>query len=945
MKILSLKMMLPLLALLLTFSSVFAQKVNPNVQKLDAQKLNHEHVCTGHHHRLLQEQEELKLPIPDASNSVMTLNPPTNVKVNVEGTAHLHITWDEPNNCSNCSYAILIDDDGILSNGYHAYLAAGSKTYKGIHRTYHNTGLTIGQTFNVYVQSNIYGTSNYSAFVDAGTYKYEWKTLGATNNQLNITYEGWTTAQENEIKGVVARMRPILNAEYGYPSRTIDVVIRKENNYGPQYDDIDNVIQVPENRILVNREWHLLTHELAHAWRDNVTVTSTPTWNYDPLNSGFEEGFAQTAANDCMNEYILAYPNDYDLSGTSSIKNKEYIYNSTRAWDYDLHDQTALSTGAFYTGWALNRGLELTRYEVSAAALKKIDIENDDFYKDFNNTYYATLNANQSTPVSRTMISNVIATVAPQIEGKPAAQWLNDQEIFDCQYTSGRKIFNLTLPVFGNNSFFMENRYFYYETFSTGMDYLQSGGTTTWNHLNGTTGTGRIYDHAGNLKKSFSPVLSNQSNGYGSYSVSLYNYATNTTGSNYLYWGEPVTLGLYKIQMTFGSTTKTDYRVVGTQLNSGDGVFGGILNGNGGEIFIDHESYSPQASLPIVNGAFQGSRSWLNIANANTGAFDSAPGKLTIRYVDANGNEYVTYRNIDIGNGRGLQQFIFDVNEMTPVVTCAAPASSDFQILNYCSGYIKFRTVPFTGTNHQFRYRKSGNATWINTTATTAKDKNIGVLNQCTTYEVQMRVYCATAQQWSNWSSTLSKKTRPQRNNVNGLQPDPHSTYAYLTSYYHGGDRKQFRVWGPGLSTTYKSTTSYYVTYQNLTPNTTYNYQVRRQCGTTGTWSCFSSVRTFTTTASGKAASEDGQIAIKQEPMVNGDVNLFPNPVSGDVINVSVTDPSKTIEFIELMNINGQVLVKQAYNNQSLIQLSVNELPKGMYLVRINGQVTQRFVR
>jgi len=40
---------------------------------------------------------------------------------------------------------------------------------------------------------------------------------------------------------------------------------------------------------------------------------------------------------------------------------------------------------------------------------------------------------------------------------------------------------------------------------------------------------------------------------------------------------------------------------------------------------------------------------------------------LTIRYIDNSGNEYITYKNIDIGNSKGLQKFLLDVNDMIPV--------------------------------------------------------------------------------------------------------------------------------------------------------------------------------------------------------------------------------------------------------------------------------------
>ena len=40
----------------------------------------------------------------------------------------------------------------------------------------------------------------------------------------------------------------------------------------------------------------LMVHELVHAYRDNVTISSNDEWHYDPELSGFEEGMAEAVA-------------------------------------------------------------------------------------------------------------------------------------------------------------------------------------------------------------------------------------------------------------------------------------------------------------------------------------------------------------------------------------------------------------------------------------------------------------------------------------------------------------------------------------------------------------------------------------------------------------------------------------------------------------------------
>lgn len=74
-------------------------------------------------------------------------------------------------------------------------------------------------------------------------------------------------------------------------------------------------------------------------------------------------------------------------------------------------------------------------------------------------------------------------------------------------------------------------------------------------------------------------------------------------------------------------------------------------------------------------------------------------------------------------------------------------------------------------------------------------------------------------------------------------------------------------------------------------------------------------------------------------------LNIYPNPAN-DVLNVSV--PSAVIEDVEVMVINvlGNVVIKNTYNPASGRQAVVNvsELPKGVYFLKA-GSVTKKFVK
>jgi len=637
-----------------------------NTKDLSSSIFVQPHICGGH--GIEQTQNPFIPPKIGKShkNSSVLPNPPTNIQVHFESPYHMYITWDPAVGCTDCTYALLLDNNTNPHDGNYYYSAITSgNNYIRLTRNY--TTLAIDELFNVYLQTYDNTTSTTSNWEDgnAGTYSYGWDMLGHPDNEITFEYNGWSSTQIDILTTFTDRMKPIIRDVFGHPSHSHKVVI-KNRNVGAFYAEQSDTIYIAASEIFTNRRFHLLTHEIIHAWKDNAILAINENWGYDSLLSAYEEGTAQIVAHDCINQYINQYGNDYDLSGVPTILNKTYLSSPYTSWDYDFRHQTALTSGAFYTDSgdaATDRGLTTERYEMAASALKKIQVEYPNFYKDFNQEYYRRLSENNFLTVSKNLIIDIIASVAPTIEGKNAIEWINQQEILGCQIIPGQKIYNSSSYTTSGST----NRYYFYETFSDGNNYQGS----TFNHLNGTVGTGRIYNSSGQMIKNFSPKISEPSNNYGNFVLALVNYDVDISTANRLDWGVATPLALYKVEMTFGSVTEINYRVVGDNLSDGNSVFGGIINANGGQIYIDHEDFPEEDPLQIVNGAFYGTRNWVNIPNSDTGGADSTPGQLTIRYIDDAGNEYIAYKNIEIGNGYGLQALLFDVNDMIPTMYCS----------------------------------------------------------------------------------------------------------------------------------------------------------------------------------------------------------------------------------------------------------------------------------
>ena len=187
---------------------------------------------------------------------------------------------------------------------------------------------------------------------------------------------------------------------------------------------------------------------------------------------------------------------------------------------------------------------------------------------------------------------------------------------------------------------------------------------------------------------------------------------------------------------------------------------------------------------------------------------------------------------------------------------------------------------------------------------------------------------------------------RPLRNNTSGISATGNTNSAYLYSYYHSGDKKQFKYWAAGVSTKYTSTSSYYKSVNNLVSGKTYYYRVRRQCGTTGKWSCWSGTYSFETPLAKMGISQNSNTDNNEfTTLTKEDISVYPNPISSDVLTIQLENHSKTIESLELMDINGRVIWSDYYKAESFVQIPVIDLPKGVYLIRVNGSLTRRVVR
>ena len=318
-----------------------------------------------------------------------------------------------------------------------------------------------------------------------------------------------------------------------------------------------------------------------------------------------------------------------------------------------------------------------TRYEVAAAAIAKIEWEHPGFHRAFNAEFYRRLNADPRLTMSRDLVVDIIRTVAPVIEGRSAAQWIDEQHIFDCADHPGKKVWLQTQRYPWSGDYFIFNRTFLYETFSNGSDwvYTNSAGAYVYYDLNGSPGTATLRSSRGDVVWQKGLQIAPTDNppaffGFGSDEVNLTTQATNLPwpgGDPSTYATNVLPFDLYRltVQFTAGTTVTHDsYQIIGAPLRNAAGVFGGVVGANGGVISLNHRGFPDGPPVPVVNGVFLAAPSWASASHPATASVDSDPGIVDVTYVDAAGNTYTDERVIGYGSSRGNQTFLFDVSRM-----------------------------------------------------------------------------------------------------------------------------------------------------------------------------------------------------------------------------------------------------------------------------------------
>lgn len=290
--------------------------------------------------------------------------------------------------------------------------------------------------------------------VSYGPLHFVWSDLGAATNALTINVvtnyglngaAGFTNTQRNKMMQFYDLVLPILYDVYGPPSHsyTVNVV---NDSYATGTNTFYNGPNIIASSYRENSDGdldqpRLMIHELVHAMRDNVCVSSDDTWHYLPVLSGFEEGMAESVALIVMERFTTLYPTFF----RDREFHKHWGHESSMSfdWDYDFQNHEQIS-GTDYWSSDQGTGVHWERYGTGAAAFYKMYIEDANVFKKFNAEYYRRMNNNHNLIPDRALMVDILKNNVQKVEEDPTDLWINKQRIFDCRVTPGKKIHMLS---------------------------------------------------------------------------------------------------------------------------------------------------------------------------------------------------------------------------------------------------------------------------------------------------------------------------------------------------------------------------------------------------------------------------------------------------------------------------------------------------------------------
>ena len=199
----------------------------------------------------------------------------------------------------------------------------------------------------------------------------------------------------------------------------------------------------------------------------------------------------------------------------------------------------------------------------------------------------------------------------------------------------------------------------------------------------------------------------------------------------------------------------------------------------------------------------------------------------------------------------------------TAVSTCAIPTTAQLSAINLASNSATLKSTQTGLVGYEWRYRKVGDANWIDLAATVTGTTNITGLAASSNYEFQGAAQCTVGGEWSAWSvsktfSTLAEPpcAAPTTAQLNASNIAPTSATLNCTLAGKVGYDWRYRLAGAATWTDMVSSATGSVNLTGLVSSSLYEIQVSVQCTSGGAWSAWTGSQTFITTCVGPSVNQ-----------------------------------------------------------------------------------------
>ena len=358
--------------------------------------------------------------------------------------------------------------------------------------------------------------------------------------------------------------------------------------------------------------WFNYVHEVCHAFKKVLGMSTNAFHQYDEALSIWEESFCQAYVFKIIQLYNERYPNNEEF--------KDYKPFNTAQGNYDYANDEHLSNTSLQSDQN-GMGLSSERYNMSAVAIQKIERtyeakHKQSFYAAFFEELYHRFAADPTLIMSAELFIEILSKMVPWIEYSSLRLWIKKQHVLVSKVIPGEKIFVNFQNYFLNDEFIARIRIYLYETFQNGSDWYDSNGALY--SKNGSTGNLEIKNHKGeSMLQQEIQILPSENppelNQYGSFNIYISNkqefettFASKMTPVANRIWNQLET-GLYEITIRFGNTIKTFYQPLGKDIhNYNSGVVIGFKNNPSGFVKVKwSEFYQIKNGLLLMDKAIQ----------------------------------------------------------------------------------------------------------------------------------------------------------------------------------------------------------------------------------------------------------------------------------------------------------------------------------------------------